>query len=142
MPAPYIDLLNEAIDDLTATLTAVTGLRVVNDPTKLVPNCVFMQAPSFTTIAGNGNIVRVDFPIKVVGSGPAGLPVLREILQISATVLGSSVIVMSGRPGTLDIGGQEYPCYDLAVGVQAQTALAYTPSPSQYGKTIDTTVKD
>ena len=93
MPAPYTDLLNEAIDDLTATLTAVTGLRVVNDPTKLVPNCVFMQAPSFTTIAGNGNIVRVDFPIKVVGSGPAGLPVLREILQIAATVLGSSVIV-------------------------------------------------
>ena len=122
MPAPYTDLLNEAIDDLTATLTAVTGLRVINDPTKLVPNAVFIQAPSFTTIAGNGNIVRVDFPIKVVGSGPAGLPVLREILQISATVLGSSVIVMSGRPGTLDIGGQEYPCYDLAVGMQAQTA--------------------
>jgi hypothetical protein len=48
--------------------------------------------------------------------------VLREILQITATVLGSSVIVMSGRPGTLEIGGQEYPCYDLAVGVQAQTA--------------------
>ena len=122
MPAPYTDLLNEAIDDLTATLTAVTGLRVVNDPTKLVPNCVFMQAPSFTTIAGNGNIVRMDYPIKIVGSGPAGLPVLREILQITATVLGSAIIVMSGRPGTLDIGGQEYPCYDLSVGVQAQTA--------------------
>jgi hypothetical protein len=62
VPAPYTDLLNEAIDDLTATLTAVTGLRVINDPTKLVPNAVFLQAPSFTTIAGNGNIVRVDFP--------------------------------------------------------------------------------
>jgi len=122
MPAPYIDLLNEALDDLTATLTAVTGLRVVNDPTKLVPNCVFITAPSFTTIAGNGNIVRMDFPIKVVGSGPAGLPVLREILQITATVLGSTIVAMSGRPGTLDIGGQEYPCYDMEVGLQAQTA--------------------
>ena len=118
----YTDLFNEAIADVSATLTAVSGLRVVTDATKIVPNCVFLDAPSFTTIAGNGNIVRVDFPIKVVGSGPAGLPVLREILQISATVLGSSVIVMSGRPGTLDIGGQEYPCYDLAVGMQAQTA--------------------
>ena len=122
MPAPYTDLFNETLDDLATTLTAITSLRVVTDPTKLVPNCVFMQAPSFTTIAGNGNIVRMDFPIKVVGSGPAGLPVLREILQISATVLGSAIIVMSGRPGTLEIGGQEYPCYDLAVGVQAQTA--------------------
>jgi len=122
MPSPYTDLLNEALDDLTATLTAVTGLRVVNDPTRLVPNCVYITAPSFTTIAGNGNIVRMDFPIKVVGSGPAGLPVLREILQITATVLGSTIVAMSGRPGTLDIGGQEYPCYDMAVGLQAQTA--------------------
>jgi len=122
MPAPYTDLFNETLDDLSATLTAVSGLRVVTDPTKLVPNAVFIQAPSFTTIAGNGNIVRMDYPIKIVGSGPAGLPVLREILQITATVLGSAIIVMSGRPGTLDIGGQEYPCYDLAVGVQAQTA--------------------
>ena len=122
MPAPYTDLFNKALDDLTATLTAVTGLRVVNDPTRLVPNCVFITAPSFTTIAGNGNIVRMDFPIKVVGSGPAGLPVLREILQITATVLGSTIVAMSGRPGTLDIGGQEYPCYDMAVGLQAQTA--------------------
>jgi hypothetical protein len=120
--APYTDLLNEALDDLTATLTAIQSLRVVNDPTKIVPNCVFILAPSFTTVAGNGNIVRVDFPIKVIGSGPAGLPVLREILQITATVLGSTVIVMSGRPGTLEVGGQEYPCYDLAVGMQAQTA--------------------
>ena len=122
MPAPYTDLFNETLDDLATTLTAITSLRVVTDPTKLVPNCVFIQAPSFTTIAGNGNIVRMDYPIKIVGSGPAGLPVLREILQITATVLGSAIIVMSGRPGTLDIGGQEYPCYDLAVGMQAQTA--------------------
>lgn len=122
MPAPYTDLFNEALDDLTATLVAVSGLRVVNDPTKLVPNCVYITAPSFTTFAGNGNIVRMEFPIKVVGSGPAGLPVLREILQITATVLGSTIVAMSGQPGTLDIGGQEYPCYDVSVGLQAQTA--------------------
>jgi hypothetical protein len=30
----YTDLFNEAIDDVTATLTAVSGLRVVNDPHK------------------------------------------------------------------------------------------------------------
>jgi hypothetical protein len=45
----YTDLFNEAIDDLTASLTAVSGLRVVNDATKIVPNCVFIDAPSFTT---------------------------------------------------------------------------------------------
>jgi hypothetical protein len=122
VPAPYTDLLNEAIDDLTQRSQPSRVCALSMTQQNLCQIAVFMQAPSFTTIAGNGNIVRVDFPIKVVGSGPAGLPVLREILQISATVLGSSVIVMSGRPGTLDIGGQEYPCYDLAVGMQAQTA--------------------
>ncbi len=118
----YTDLLNEATDDLAATLTAVSGLRVVTDPTKLVPNCVFIQAPSFTTYAGNGNIVTMDFPLKVVGSGPAGLPVLQQILSIVALVLASTVIVLDGRPGTLDIGGASFPCYDLTVKMQAQTA--------------------
>jgi hypothetical protein len=115
-------LLVNGIDTLTATLTAVSGLRVVNDPTKLVPNCVFLDAPSFTTIAGNGNVVRMDFPIKVIGSGPAGLPVLKSILGIVESVLSSSIIVMAGRPSSLDIGGALYPCYDLDCAIQAQTA--------------------
>jgi hypothetical protein len=83
---------------------------------------VFLLAPNFTTYGGNGNIVTMDFPLKVVGSGPAGLPVLREILSIVALVLASAVIVLDGRPGSIDIGGASYPCYDLTVKVQAQTA--------------------
>ena len=35
---PATGLLNEAMQDLKTTLTAVTGLRVVSDPTKIVPN--------------------------------------------------------------------------------------------------------
>jgi hypothetical protein len=118
----YTDLFNEAIDDLTASLTAVSGLRVVNDATKIVPNCVFIDAPNFTTFAGNGNVIRLEFPVKVIGSGPAGLPVLRQILSIVATVLGSPIIVMGGRPSSLEIGGALYPCYDLDCAIQAQTA--------------------
>ena len=118
----YTDLFNEAIDDVTATLTAIPSLRVINDPTKLAPNCVYLDVPSFTTFAGNGNIVRMEFPIKVIGSGPAGLPVLRSILSIVATVLGSSIIVMGGRPSSLEIGGALYPCYDLDCAIEAQSA--------------------
>ena len=118
----YTDLLNEAIDDVAATLTAVSGLRVVTDPTKLVPNCVFLLAPSFTTFGGQGNIVTMDFPLKIVGSGPAGLPVLREILSIVALVLASKVIVLSGQPASIEIGGASFPCYDLTMKMQAQTA--------------------
>jgi hypothetical protein len=119
---PATGLLNEAMQDLKATLTAVTGLRVVSDPTKIVPNCVFIDAPSFTTFAGNGNILNVTFPIKVLGSGPASLPVLRQLLDTTAKVISSNVIVMNGQPTAYLIGGAEYPCYDLVVSVQAQTA--------------------
>ena len=118
----YTDLLNEAIDDVAAKIATISGLRVVTDPTKIVPNCVFIDAPSFTTFAGNGNILNVTFPIKVLGSGPAGLPVLRQLLDTTAKVISSNVIVMNGQPTAYLIGGAEYPSYDLVVSIQAQTA--------------------
>lgn len=118
----YTDLLNEAIDDVAAKIALVAGLRVVTDPTKIVPNCVFIDAPSFTTYAGNGNILTMTFPIKVLGSGPASLPVLRTLLSITAKVISSNVIVLSGNPTAYLIGGAEYPCYDLVVSIQAQTS--------------------
>ena len=117
----YTDLFNEAIDDVTATLTAVTGLRVVVDATKIVPNCVFLDAPSWETVAGNGNIVQMSFPIKVIGSGPAGLPVLRQILGICALVQSSAIIVMSGQPGAVEVGGATYPAYNMTMSLKAQT---------------------
>lgn len=119
---PSTGLLNEAMDDLSATLTAVSGLRVVSDPTKIVPNCVYLDAPSFETVAGGGNIIRMTVPIRVIGSGTAGLLVLQNILSIVATVLGSSIVIMAGQPSMLDIGGATYPAYDLQVAMQAQTS--------------------
>jgi hypothetical protein len=64
MPAAYTDLFNEALDDLTATLTAVSGLQAVNDPRSLVPPCVFIDAPSFD--AFNYNIVKLMFQSKLL----------------------------------------------------------------------------
>jgi len=116
----YTDLFNEAIDDVAATLTAVVGLRVVTDATKIVPNCVFIDAPSWTTQAGNGKVIEMTFPIKVIGSGPAGLPVLRQILSICAKVQTSAIIVMSGDPGSVEIGGATYPAYNMTMSLKAQ----------------------
>ena len=116
----YTDLFNEAIDDVAATLTAVVGLRVVTDATKIVPNCVFIDAPSWETQAGNGKVIEMSFPIKVIGSGPAGLPVLRQILGICALVQSSGIIVMSGQPGSVEIGGATYPAYNMTMSLKAQ----------------------
>ena len=116
----YEDFLNETIDDIAASLATVSGLRVITDPTKIVPNCVFLLAPSFTVFGGNGNILTMTFPLKVIGSGPAGLPVLRDILSIVSKVVASKIAVISGAPGALEIGGAMYPCYDLSMNIQAQ----------------------
>ena len=120
MPAAYTDLFNEALDDLTATLTAVSGLQVVNDPRNLVPPCVFIDAPSFD--AFNYNIVKLMFPVKIITLGPANLDAQRSLLNIMSKVLAANIAVTDGRPITTFIGGVEYPSYEVTANVQAQTA--------------------
>ena len=120
MPAAYTDLFNEALDYLTTTLTAVSGLQVVNDPRNLVPPCVFIDAPSFD--AFNYNIVKLMFPVKIITLGPANLDAQRSLLNIMSKVLAANIAVTDGRPITTIIGGVEYPSYEVTANVQAQTA--------------------
>jgi hypothetical protein len=120
MPVAYTDLFNEALDDLTATLTAVSGLQVVNDPRNLVPPCVFIDAPSFD--AWNYNIVKLMFPVKIITLGPANLDAQRSLLNIMSQVLTANIAVTDGRPTSTLIGGVEYPSYEVTANVQAQTA--------------------
>ena len=120
MPVAFTDLFNEALDDLTATLTAVSGLQVVNDPRNLVPPCVFIDAPSFD--AFNYNIVKLMFPVKIITLGPANLDAQRSLLNIMSKVLAANIAVTEGRPITTIIGGVEYPSYEVTANVQAQTA--------------------
>lgn len=114
----YTDLFNEAIDDLAATLGTITGLRVVTDPRYISPNCCFIDAASFD--AWNGNIVKMIFPVTLIGSGPGNLDVLRPLLAMAAQLLTKNVAVTSGRPGTLEVGGQQYAAYNLSISLQAQ----------------------
>jgi hypothetical protein len=114
----YTDLFNEAIDDLAATLATITGLRVVFDPEKINPPCVFIDAPSFDCF--NYNIVTMNFSVKVITLGPANLDGLRNVLSMSADILAKNVAVKSGRPGYIPIGGQTFAAYDLSIDLQAQ----------------------
>ena len=120
MPVAFTDLFNEALDDLTATLTAVSGLQVANDPRNLVPPCVFIDAPSFD--AWNYNIVKLMFPVKIITLGPANLDAQRSLLNIMSKVLAANIAVTDGRPTSTLIGGVEYPSYEVTANVQAQTA--------------------
>lgn len=116
----YTDLLNEAIDDLATTLGTITGLRVVTDPRYVAPNCVFIDAPEFE--AWNFNIVKMTFPVQVIGMGPGNLDALRPVLAIASSLISKKVAILSGRPTALDIGGVTVPAYDLQLALQAQTS--------------------
>lgn len=115
----YTDLLNEGIDDLAATLATISGLPVVTDPRNLLPGCAYIDAPSFD--AFNYNIVNMDFPVKIIGSGPGNSDALRFCLSIVAKLLAKNVAVLSGNPGVAIVGGTEQPCYNLTIRMQAQT---------------------
>jgi hypothetical protein len=120
VPTAFTDLFNEALDDLTTTLTAVTGLQVVNDPRNLVPPCAFIDAPSFE--AFNYNIVKMTFPVRCITLGPNNLDAQRSLMNLASLVLGANVGVTNGRPTIAMVGGVDYPAYDLTITMQAQTA--------------------
>jgi len=120
MPVAFTDLFNEALDDLTATLTAVSGLQVVNDPRNLVPPCAFIDAPTFE--AFNYNVVKVIFPVRIITLGPNNLDAQRSLMNLASKVLAANVGVTDGRPTIAMVGGVDYPAYDLTITMQAQTA--------------------
>lgn len=120
--AAYTDLFNEAIDDLSATLNAVTSLTVVTDPRNILPgtNAALLGAPSFT--AWNANIAKMTFPVQLISLGPSNLDALRSLLSTAAKLLNANVAVTDGHPISLEIGGVMYPAYELSISLQAQTA--------------------
>ena len=115
----FTDLFNKALNDLTTFLKTVTGLRVVTDPRNLVPDCVLIQAPSFTVFTKDA--VDMSFPITIVGVGPGNEDALRTILNTTSKVLGKNVAVTDGRPVTLDMGGTMAPGYELTIKMLAQS---------------------
>lgn len=118
MPVAFTDLLNEALDDLAATLTTITGLQVVTDPRNMVAPCAFIDAPSFTVFANN--VVDMTFPIRIITLGPGNLDAQRSLLNLASKVITKRIGVTDGRPTVAVIGGSELPAYDLTISLQAQ----------------------
>ena len=116
MPA-YYDLFNEALDDLAHELNQITGLTVVTDPAAINPPCILIAAPQFTALTFA--VADLQFPITMIGSGPGGISTLRLLLNMAAQLMAKKVGVKSGRPRTVQIGGGEYPAYDLEISVKA-----------------------
>ena len=113
-------LINDALEDLRATLATLTGIPVVRDVRNITPGCVLIGAPTGT--AFNYNIVELEVPVIVISSGPGNQDALDQLLSIVASVLGKNVAVTVFSPSSVQIGGVEAPAYELTVKMQAQTA--------------------
>jgi hypothetical protein len=120
MPVAFTDIFNSALDDLNASVTAITGLQCVNDPRNANPPCAFIDAPSFT--GWNYNIVKMAFPVRLITLGPGNLDAQRSLLNMMSKLLAANLGITDGRPTIAIIGGAEYPAYDVTVNMQAQTA--------------------
>jgi hypothetical protein len=120
MPVAYTDLFNSALDDLNASIGAILGISVVNDPRNANPPCAFIDAPSFT--GWNYNIVKMAFPVRLITLGPGNLDAQRSLLNMMSKLLAANLGITDGRPTIAIIGGAEYPAYDVTVNMQAQTA--------------------
>ena len=82
----YTDLFNEAIDDLEVTLATISGLRVVTDPQKINPPCVFLdRTPVFDS--WSSAIVKMSFTVKVISLGPGNLDAQRSLLNLASKVV-------------------------------------------------------
>lgn len=114
-------LVNEALDDLTAALAGITGLPIVRDPRNITPGCVLIGAPS-GELFNNNNIVILDIPLVIIGSGPGNQDALDQLLSKVAEILAKNIGVIDFRPSTVNIGGVEAPAYELSMRMQAQNA--------------------
>ena len=114
----YTDFLNEALDDLVTTLQTIPNLRVVNDPRNIAPPCAFVDAPSIESF--NYNIVKMTFPVTLISNGPGNLDALRQLLDLTSSLVLKNVAVMSASPKVVTVGGAEYAGYELIIPMQAQ----------------------
>lgn len=114
----YTDFLNDAFDDLVNILKGITGLRVVDDPRNIAPPCAFVDAPTIESF--NYNIVKMNFPVTLISTGPGNLDALRQLLNLTAALITKNIAVMSAQPKVVTVGGQEFAGYEVIIPLQAQ----------------------
>ena len=114
--AATVDAFNEGYDQLVTELTAITGLRVFDDPRNLNPPCAFVEAPR---IRMNSNLVfDMTFTVKIIGIGPGDLKALQNLLEVADLIRRAEIGLTTALPTVTVIGAQEYASYELTIGAK------------------------
>lgn len=107
-------ILQDAVNATTAVLTTL-GVPWTTDPRAIRPRCVLVQVPTFDAFTYNVGDIRLTLNIC---AAPPGNPDASDYLvTVADQIMNSAIAVTDGRPGRLDVSGQEFPTYDLTVAV-------------------------
>jgi hypothetical protein len=107
----------EAQGTLVTSLEGL-GLAVVTDTRNARPMSVLVEPPTFTCF--NSNIAEIEFGVKVLAAPPGNQDAANYLVTIADTIMDSSISLIRGTPGVVDIGGQAVPSFDLIVRVSTQ----------------------
>jgi len=107
----------EAIDALKATIIGL-GYKVVTDPRNVRPLTVYIEPPTFTTFTSN--VGNLTCRVSILAPPPGNQDSSDYLLTAVDQIMDSAVPVTEGRPGSLDVGGQLLPCYDLTVRIASK----------------------
>lgn len=107
----------EARNSVQATVEAL-GYKVVTDARNLRPMTVLMNPPTWESF--NAKLGDITFELSILAAPPANQDALDWLLTQCDAIMNSTLAVTQGRPGSINIGGQDLPCYDLTVRVSAR----------------------
>jgi len=117
-PAVYTDFLNASLDNVTAKLTAISGLTVYNDVRNANPPCVLVNPPTIDTFARG--TFRMTYTLHVLGLGPGNLDGERNLLSNVAKILDAGIGVTTGRPTQVTLGSGTFIAYELQIPIESQ----------------------
>ena len=113
---PTTDIFNDAFNQLVTKLQTIAAITVVNDPRNINPPCLFVDAPSITM---ETNVVaRMDFNVRVIGSGPGDLKTLQTLLTLADKVRQLQIGLATLNPSITTIGALDYASYELTISTK------------------------
>ena len=113
---PTTDIFNDAFNQLVTKLQTIAGITVVNDPRSINPPCLFVDAPSITM--ETNVIARMDFNVRVIGSGPGDLKTLQTLLTLADKVRQLQIGLATLNPSITTIGALDYASYELTISTK------------------------
>jgi hypothetical protein len=112
------NMFNAGYDALVTVLGTATGLTIADDPRNINPPGILVQAPAITM--HSNNVAEMEFSVTVIGTGPGNRNALTKLLEIADKVREGKIGLKSARPVVQQIGGGEYPAYELIITTRIQ----------------------